>query len=1295
MYSPSVTVTDTGNATTPGATGSSDTQSVINGKLNVDAQVVVTNPPLGATWPDGVSNRSYGSGSTCSGGTCTAPLYNVSGGLGGYVWPATTPGTFPAGFNCPGVGTGSTSYSCSANPITVIVSTRTAYSPSVTATDTPNLTTPLANTTTDPGSVYSASVYVDPQIDLAVNLGATWPNGVVNRSFGQGNGCTGGACTAAVYTTTYGLADGYNYTESGFPVGFTYTPSGTGNSMLTASAPSNAITKSGPFSPTVTATDTPNATTPAATVTTDPNSKLSSSLAINAALALGATEPPTTLPTGVNSRDYGVSTDKCAGGAPCAPVTYTLMDGTGLPPYIWPSTLSGAPAGFGCTATGPDNSTNNCSAAPIAGNSGTYQPVTTSVTDTANASVPSVTLTDKTTPALADSSLTVNGALALGSTEPPTTLATGVTQRDYGVSTDTCSSGEGKPAKSGKAGHPLAPTGCQPITYTVEDSTGLPPYTWPSTLSGAPTGFACTATGTDNSTNNCSAAPITGNSGTYQPITTSVTDTANTSAPSGMLTDTTTPALPDSTLTVNGVLATVINLGGTWPDAVQTRPYGDATLSNCSYNGGSSNGSSPCMEPDYTATGGLPASAPPAYNWPSGTPSSFPLGFSCGVNSSGTDYLCDAPPSGGVSGGAASYMPSVTVADNANTSAPAGSQTTKVNLTVDNEIVIANTQNLSSPYPISNGQLSEPYSVPFGPVLSQGGTPPANGGGTGNPGNANAQYTWTNDTGLAGVTFPTSPSNTVPQPGSLAFAGLPTTTGLQTVHVSLTDDGNTTTPPCSALASCTATNGNVPFTADIFSSIAYVDATNNAILPVDTSQSPPAVGLPIKPAGGLTPIRPSVSPNGRDLFVADDNSHFVYIIDTQTNKVVASVSGLGLASKTGDTADVAVGPQTAPPSPPGKFDPDSVYAYVANAAADNVQVIDGDPNNTSTFGTVVKTITLQNSESPGAEHLKVSPTILENGTRYTDLYVVRPGGYEVCVIDAEPTSSTFLTQIVLQPPVGNTDGCIALNVSGSVLPKYINITPDGLFAFVSESDGSSKGQVDVIDVEPGSATQYMVIASINTSKASPACNVPEDIGETTDWNGGSSHLIGQTTWVACSDSNEVVLIQEVLPATAPPTFTVLTTIAANTGDQAPKDIAFKPDGTLALVTISGSNTLTPINPVTGAVGTDIKTTGVVVPTGIDHIPNASLHALTSVLPNATSGYAYESSVVAGGGTKAYTFVDVNGGLAALGLTLSPDGKITSSGVTGAAGNYQVTIQVTDSATPKPNVLQQVVSLTIN
>ena len=116
-------------------------------------------------------------------------------------------------------------------------------------------------------------------------------------------------------------------------------------------------------------------------------------------------------------------------------------------------------------------------------------------------------------------------------------------------------------------------------------------------------------------------------------------------------------------------------------------------------------------------------------------------------------------------------MPSVTVADNANTSAPAGSQTTKVNLTVDNEIVIANTQNLSSPYPISNGQLSEPYSVPFGPVLSQGGTPPANGGGTGNPGNANAQYTWTNDTGLAGVTFPTSPSNTVPQPGSLAFAG--------------------------------------------------------------------------------------------------------------------------------------------------------------------------------------------------------------------------------------------------------------------------------------------------------------------------------------------------------------------------------------------------------------------------------------------------------------------------------------------------------------------------------------------
>jgi hypothetical protein len=60
---------------------------------------------------------------------------------------------------------------------------------------------------------------------------------------------------------------------------------------------------------------------------------------------------------------------------------------------------------------GADNPMDNCSAKPITGGGRLYMKITTSASDTANASAASVTIKDKTTPALPDSSLTVNGCI--------------------------------------------------------------------------------------------------------------------------------------------------------------------------------------------------------------------------------------------------------------------------------------------------------------------------------------------------------------------------------------------------------------------------------------------------------------------------------------------------------------------------------------------------------------------------------------------------------------------------------------------------------------------------------------------------------------------------------------------------------------------------------------------------------------------------------------------------------------------------------------------------------------------
>ena len=179
----------------------------------------------------------------------------------------------------------------------------------VTAGDTGNAAVPTGNATST-----ATSLLVNPQVTLATNLGPSWPDAVQGRAYGQGTGCTGGNCTAMIYTAAGGLGTVGGYTfpvTSAFPAALTCTPASPNLSCSTAGISQTP----GTYHPSVTAVDVANAATPAATTTSDPASTRGSTdtLIVDAPLAAtltqntpGLTTNPATLIPGVVNRSYGI-----------------------------------------------------------------------------------------------------------------------------------------------------------------------------------------------------------------------------------------------------------------------------------------------------------------------------------------------------------------------------------------------------------------------------------------------------------------------------------------------------------------------------------------------------------------------------------------------------------------------------------------------------------------------------------------------------------------------------------------------------------------------------------------------------------------------------------------------------------------------------------------------------------------------------------------------------------------------------------------------------------------------------
>jgi sugar lactone lactonase YvrE len=450
-----MTAPETGNVSTPSASVVDTSRT-----LNIDSKIVLT-PSLGTTWPAAVQGRAY------AGAGFSADQFTAANGIPPYVFPATTPATFPSGFSCPAV-LGAT-YTCSATSVTAASA---VFHPQVTVQDTGNASTPASTVATDPASQVTASLTLNAPLTLTPP--ASLPTAVNLRAYGAGSGCTGGggACVPAQFTIAGGLGSYSAANIIAAPGTWTCPLTPTGPLAGTYNCSSASVGNGSSLS--LTASDTADSTTPNATTST-----ATASIAVNPALAL---TPPGTVNDAVTGRPYGLGI--CTGPTACTAIIYSVSGGLG---NYATGTLTAGTDTFSCSAA-PNYS---CTKAAIATTAGS-QTLTMSASETGNASAPSATVTDTSRSINIDAPVTL--AATIASPWPPAvqgrTYAEGATQNQFNA------------------------TG------------GIGPYV-SFTPSNFPTGFMCTAIG---SSATCSSGDVLGAVSSYSPAVT-VVDTGDGSTP--------------------------------------------------------------------------------------------------------------------------------------------------------------------------------------------------------------------------------------------------------------------------------------------------------------------------------------------------------------------------------------------------------------------------------------------------------------------------------------------------------------------------------------------------------------------------------------------------------------------------------------------------------------------------------------------------------------------------------------------------------------------------------------------
>jgi hypothetical protein len=1299
-----VELDDPGNGSTPSSVGSSTsatraTSVVINAPLAIQlTQASSTNP---TSLLPGVTGRSYG---TINGGA-GAPTYTASYGLGGYTFP-TSPGPFStvAGFACSSATTNP--YVCSANT-SVSASPATYSGLSLTVTDTANPAVPQGNASV------STSLLVNSQLTLSTNLGPNWPDAVNGRAYGQGTGCTtGGAgnCTAMIYTAANGLGAVGGYT---FPVINNFPTSlspGCASASPTLTCKSAQITDgAGTFHPTVTAVDVANEATPVANTTTDPQSTRGNTdtLIVDPPLGVtltqntpGVTTNPASLLPGVAGRSYGLIN---GGGATPTYAAAGGLGATNVANYEWcvDTGASSLPAGltgisgvgasaahcapYGPTGTGTATLSSANITATLTPPSQNF-PFTVELDDTGNVSTPSSA--SSATEALRSTGLLINAALAVSSNYASNAFPDGVVNRHYGDVGTTCGAGA-----------------CAPITYTA--SYGLPAYTyttitnndaapagaWPSNINCSPAAPTTSATYTCAATTGIATGVATPPQAFTPSVT--VTDTGNYATPNGSLN------VPGS-LNVDAGLALALKIGnfpyaaGTaWPVGVLGRPYG---------SGNGCTGGAACAPPIFTATNGLGAVG--GYTF-SNDASLTGVGFTC--NTSSPSLTCSATDL------TSGFTPSVTATDVANTTTPAATTTTDPNsiftstnpVTANPELTITNTF-------LENATVGEPYSA----ILD------SNRMGLGSP------YLWCAGTisngvctpsgGIEGVSFVTpSPAITDDPSGNIRgyYQGTPTTPGGASTTISLSDEGNATTPACSWVATCPpplalTTAATKP---KVFNPQGFVaNSIAESLLPFNFSSFAPGTAVDLS-ASGQHPITPRVTPDGQWVYVAAQSAVSVVDPTTATKAVpdfTFTTTGTSATSPTG----LDVEPQqyfTAIPTACSTNPCSNLTPFIRYDA----WLVDWASTTTPVAPTLKATV----QPIPEAENPGMLPTALVGANSLTVAYAygiaVTPDAKQAWVTldhGCLPVSVTCNTLVPLTLPAlssgtattypataGTTFGSIGLNggpVAADPRGNYVysvqydktNTLPYIAVATTAASDPPVGSPTTVIGYLPHAASDAGTVQVCQTGGNPTALDVSPD---------------GTRLYIACrNEPNNYVeawdvsqgdgaLLGSDITLTAP-LATVLLPVSEGTGSGGPANaengcaypIAMKSMatstvyGTRLFVSCYNSDTIVPIDynsglgsntldksNVNAVISTDaapIANSAVYTnpcaapgscPYGIDLTPNPALHFITG-------GFAPISSPVAmlpeTNSTPYYQYVAVAGG--ALPLTWSnPDGVLAS------------------------------------
>ncbi len=668
--------------------------------------------------------------------------------------------------------------------------------------------------------------------------------------------------------------------------------------------------------------------------------------------------------------------------------------------------------------------------------------------------------------------------------------------------------------------------------------------------------------------------------------------------------------------------------GGNAPAAVTGRRYGNpSNATRCDLL--------------FTARGGRPP-----YSWTTTSPAPSPIACA----QSGANFRCN----GAAVTGATAPNFAVRVNDTGNAATAALTQNTddlghSVHaIAVNNEIVINNQF-------LPNGVVGQPYSVT---LRCDSGTGAC--GGTGNPGNAQALYTWSEVGGPANAQIAVSGTN-VAQPGNGLYSGTPTTPD-STVNpaIQVTDDGNDTTAPCATAGTCPTLTGS----AAVFARLLLVDASNNRVHFYDSNDFTVAP-VQLNLDAGSEAVRGAFTPNGTFVVVVDEAEDQADIIDNRTQAVDPG----GPFLLAGLPRGVVIGPATSPLA-----NPDSWVAYVALSGT-GIDVIDLDP--TATGGTGVGTVTHITTTNP-VDDVAITPTFAGPQTR---LYYLDTAGQQVCVINAQPGTAGFQQEIDLV--AGGGLDCI--DISSGQTPQHIEITPNGLQALVTTTDGGGApmGSAPIvrIDTDPASGTRDTVQPSTLIDLGTIDCFVPSDLRSTP--NSGE-------VWVLCAPDG-MSSGDRVARVNATTTATIGTIdLSGVSGGNPTNDIAFNISGSLAVVSIPAINNIVPITTSGPTVGTPVDTNpgmgvSLMDPEGLDHIRDPQMNVLIDVgftsLSTAQRGKQYKATVPAQGGAQPYTWRATEElgavGTACEGLSLEATTGLIS-GTPANAGTCAFTVEVTDS-----------------